>query len=104
MNSNINDCTFRLIITLLVLSSAITILSKPTIHSLKVLTQLLENNEELAEFREIALHQLREQQRLHHKHHASSHNKRRRSLSGIKDDKNSSKNQVMLTKPYWPWP
>ncbi|CAL2028837.1 unnamed protein product [Caenorhabditis brenneri] len=40
----------------------------------------------------------------HHKHHIR-HKHRRRSLTSDEDHTKTQRNkQVMLTKPYWPWP
>ncbi|CCD67596.1 uncharacterized protein CELE_T21G5.6 [Caenorhabditis elegans] len=40
----------------------------------------------------------------HHKHHIR-HKHRRRSLTSEEDRTKTQRNkQVMLTKPYWPWP
>ncbi|CAB3408895.1 unnamed protein product [Caenorhabditis bovis] len=39
----------------------------------------------------------------HHKHHIR-HKHRRRSLASDEDTKTQRNKQIMLTKPYWPWP
>ncbi|CAI4226687.1 unnamed protein product [Auanema sp. JU1783] len=43
---------------------------------------------------------------IHHRHkkHHIRHKHRRRSLSSKEDAKVRRNKQVMLTKPYWPWP
>uniref|UniRef100_A0A0K0E8Z7 Uncharacterized protein n=1 Tax=Strongyloides stercoralis TaxID=6248 RepID=A0A0K0E8Z7_STRER len=82
------------------------------IEKLKALTEVLEGNNDLIEIKEIILKKLRYQKHFEKKYNGKSPHEgkiirkhKRRSLNGTyKDEKGNGKNQVMLTKPYWPWP
>uniref|UniRef100_A0A0N4ZXA4 Uncharacterized protein n=1 Tax=Parastrongyloides trichosuri TaxID=131310 RepID=A0A0N4ZXA4_PARTI len=82
------------------------------IESLEALVEALGDNKDLIEIKEITLKKLRYQKHFENKYsngfpHEGKIVKKhkRRSLNTTnKVDKGNGKNQVMLTKPYWPWP
>ncbi|CEF64397.1 Hypothetical protein SRAE_1000265100 [Strongyloides ratti] len=82
------------------------------IDKLKALAEVLEDSDDLIEIKQIVLKKLRYQRHLEKKYNGKLPHEgkivkkhKRRSLNDTyKNEKGNGKNQVMLTKPYWPWP
>uniref|UniRef100_A0A0K0G2Q5 Uncharacterized protein n=1 Tax=Strongyloides venezuelensis TaxID=75913 RepID=A0A0K0G2Q5_STRVS len=84
-----------------------------SIEKLKALAEALDGYDDLKDIKEIALKKLRYQRHFEKKYEGKlphegkivkKHKRRSLNNSTYKNEKGNAKNQIMLTKPYWPWP